>query len=115
MPRLLQEALRLGHATQEGRAHPQDEGREVASRQATNGVWAGLLEGVRPRRIGLNSGTTCSRSGRGCACNPGTELADAERLLLRAPEQGEIDPTGETDHGEVRRLAAFGDRLDDPR
>ena len=38
-----------------------------------------------------------------------------ERLFLRAPEQGKIDPAGETDHGEFGRLAAFDDRLDDPR
>ena len=43
------------------------------------------------------------------------ELAHAEHLLLRAPEQGEIDPTRETDHGEVQWLVACGDRLYDSR
>src|SRR6266851_4352048 len=43
----------------------------------------------------------------------GCELAHAQHLLLRAPEQGEIDPTRETDHGEVQWLVARGDRLDD--
>lgn len=52
---------------------------------------------------------------RSNARNLGTELADAERLFLRAPEQGEIDPVGETHHGEVGRQAAFRDRLDDSR
>jgi hypothetical protein len=41
-------------------------------------------------------------------------LANAERLFLRAPQQGQIEPAGETYHGQIRRLAAFGDRLDDP-
>ena len=45
----------------------------------------------------------------------GSELAHAEHLLLRAPEQGDIDPTRETDHGEIQWLVARGDRLDDPR
>ena len=65
--------------------------------------------------MGLNRATICSRRGRGGARNPEAELADAERLFLRAPEQGESEPPGETDHREVRRLAAFGNRLGDPR
>jgi hypothetical protein len=35
----------------------------------------------------------------------------AERLFLRSPEQWEIQPAGEADHGEVGRLAAFESSL----
>ncbi len=40
---------------------------------------------------------------------------DVESLFLRPPEQGEIRPAGETDHGDVRRLGAFDDCRRDPR
>ena len=96
MSRLLQEALRFSRAKEGEHPHSEGEGREVVSRRETNFIGAGLLEGVRPR-------------------SSGCESADTERLLLGAPEQGQIDPAGETDHGEVRRLAAVGDRLDDSR
>src|SRR6202521_3311113 len=43
------------------------------------------------------------------------ESAEAECLLLRIPEQRQIDPTHETEDREIGRLVAFGDRLDDPR
>jgi hypothetical protein len=43
------------------------------------------------------------------------ESAEAERLLLRIPEQRQVDPTYETEDREIGRLVAFGDRLDDPR
>ena len=36
-------------------------------------------------------------------------------LLLRTPERGQFNPLGHCDGGKVPRLAAFGDRLDDPR
>lgn len=35
------------------------------------------------------------------------EPAQTERLFLRAPEQGKIDPSGEGHNGQVWRLAAF--------
>jgi len=95
--RVLQEALRFTRAEEGEYPYSEGEGREVASRRATNRVGAGLLEGVRPR----------SSSAR--------ESADAERLFLGAPEEREIDPAHETDHGEVGRLAAFRDRLDHSR
>jgi hypothetical protein len=41
--------------------------------------------------------------------------AEAECLLLRTPEQRQIDPTHETEDGEIGRLLAFGDRLGDLR
>jgi hypothetical protein len=40
------------------------------------------------------------------------ELAETERLFLRVPEQGKIDPPGEGYDGQIRRLAAFNNRLD---
>src|SRR6267378_7504299 len=43
------------------------------------------------------------------------ESAEAESLLLRIPEQRQVDPTHETEDREIGRLVAFGDRLDDPR
>ena len=41
-------------------------------------------------------------------------VAHADGLFLRAPQEREIEPAGETYHGEVRRLATFRNRLDDP-
>jgi len=43
------------------------------------------------------------------------ESAEAERLLLRIPEQRQVDPMHETEDREIGRLVAFGDRLDNPR
>jgi hypothetical protein len=42
-------------------------------------------------------------------------LAGSERLFLRAPEQREIEPSGEGDDRQIRWLAAFDDCLNDPR
>jgi len=36
-------------------------------------------------------------------------------LLLRIPEQRQIDPTHDTEDREIGRLATFGDRRYDPR
>ncbi len=41
-------------------------------------------------------------------------LSGFQSLLLRAPERGQFDSLGHCDGAELRRLAAFGDRLDDP-
>ena len=41
------------------------------------------------------------------------ELAEVERLFLRAPEQGKINPPGEAYNRQIRRLPAFDNRLDD--
>jgi hypothetical protein len=44
----------------------------------------------------------------------GRELAETERLFLRPPEQGKIDPSGEGHNAQICRMAAFNDRLDYP-
>jgi hypothetical protein len=44
-----------------------------------------------------------------------SNLLRAERLLLSAPEQWEIDSPGERLQGQIDRLAPLGDRLDDSR
>jgi len=41
-------------------------------------------------------------------------LSGFQSLLLRAPERGQFDSLGHCDGAELRRLAAFGNRLDDP-
>jgi putative transposase len=71
----------------------------------------GSSKRVRPRLIQLKSHTTCSRRRRSGERDLRSESADAERLFLRAPEEGKIDPAGETDHGEVGRLAASSRNL----
>lgn len=43
------------------------------------------------------------------------ELAEAEGLFLRAPEQGKSDPPGEKYDRQLPRLVAFDNRLDNPR
>lgn len=49
------------------------------------------------------------------ACSPaGHELAEVERLFLRAERQGEINPPGETYDCQIRRPPAFDNCLDDP-
>jgi hypothetical protein len=45
---------------------------------------------------------------------PGRGYAETERLFLRAPEQGKIDPSGEGHDAQVWQLAAFNNRLDHP-
>jgi len=40
------------------------------------------------------------------------ELAEVERLFLRAPEQRKINPPGEGYNSQIRRLPAFDNRLD---
>jgi hypothetical protein len=42
-------------------------------------------------------------------------LSEVQSLLLRAPERVQFDSSGHCDGAEVCRLAASGDRLDDPR
>jgi hypothetical protein len=42
------------------------------------------------------------------------ELVETERLFLRAPEQGKIDPAGEGYDGQILGLAAFNNRFDYP-
>jgi hypothetical protein len=95
LPRLLQEALRFSRATQEGSAQWEGEGREVAFAAGHNRIEGRAPNGSDPRS-----------SWRG-------ESASDERLFLRTPEQGEIRPAGETDNGEVGRLATFDNCLDD--
>ena len=41
-------------------------------------------------------------------------LSNVQSVLLRLPERGQFDSLGHCEGGKVRRLAAFGDRLDDP-
>ncbi len=42
------------------------------------------------------------------------EYSETERMFLRAPEQGKIDPSGEGHKAQVWRLAAFNNRLNYP-
>jgi len=42
-------------------------------------------------------------------------LANAERLFLCAPGEGNIDSSGEHHYAQIRRLAPFNSRLDYPR
>jgi hypothetical protein len=51
MPRLLQETLRFGRAEEGEHPHSEGEGREVVSRQVTNGVGPGPSEGSGPGRL----------------------------------------------------------------
>src|SRR5579863_7921009 len=48
------------------------------------------------------------------SCSLETSPTRKERLFLRAPEQGEIDPSGERHYAQVRGLVAFDNRLDHP-
>jgi|SRR5208337_3057433 len=114
MPRLLQEALRFGCAGDEDQARPEDEGREVVSRLATNVIGAGLFEGCPAPLLSVESDRLLSLAHAGVFRNLAHESAEAECRFLRAPGQGEINPAAEPYHREVGRLATRRDRLDDP-
>jgi hypothetical protein len=113
MPRLLQEALWLGLAGQEDRAHSEDEGCQVVLVEGRIGSGLGFAEEPGPdRRLVASSRLDRTNAKTGIYVS---ELFDPERLLLGAPEQRKINSPGERLYRQLHRLAPLGDRLDDSR
>ena len=112
MPRLLQEALWFGSARQKDRAHSEDESRKVVWSKVEIGSGSGFAEGLGPRSRDGSTSTTRWNADREINVS---KLFDTKGLLLSAPEQRKINSPCERLDGQLDRLAALGDRLDDSR